>query len=1275
LKDIATISRQYQQSDKWVDFYENARNSCLVVNMEMVPGNNIVAFGEDVDEIVNKVREDLPQDIHFHRITDQPKVVRMSVHSFLRDILISIIVVILVMLLLFPIRTALVASTGVPVCTAICIGLMYLTGIELNTVTLAALIFVLGMIVDDSVIVIDGYQNLLEKGHSRWYSAAVSTKQLFVPMALATCAISGMFFPMTKIITGPLGEFVRLFPFAVLFALTASIFYAAWVTPYLSTQFIRLRKPEEMNRFERGQYHFFEKLQYLYKRCLSACFSHPWIVYLMIAFALTAGIALMRRCPMQLLPKAERECFAVEIHLQEGSTIQQTALVADSMARILVNDERIVSVTSFVGQASPRFHATYTPQMAKPNYAQFIVNTGGANATTQVLKEFSQHYENYFPNAYLRFKQMDYQAAKNPLEVRFQGDDLDAMMVYVDSLKQFMATQSELQWVHSDYDEYSNQWCITLHPEEATRLGVTETMLSLYLHTVTNGIQLTTVWEKDYNIPVMLYTEEGSDLTAEQLSDLPIPTAYPGVWVPLRQIADIQPAWHHATINRRNGIRTITVGCDLRGHTSQVKAEKKIKHWIDELWSSEKLPCQITYGGLSAINGQIVPEILWSIVAALLVMFVLMLYHFGKVSLSLLALSSALLTILGAFLGLWIFQLDTSITAVLGCVSLIGIIVRNAIMMYEYAEELRKTKHFSARDAAFEAGLRRMRPVFLTTATTALGVLPMIIAHTSLWMPMGVVICFGAIFTLPFTVTILPVLYWKMFALTEKNHQSPITNHKSQITNHKSLPCPMRERVGDRVLSILPFAFCLLPSMAQAQTLTLDSCLSLARMNNAALRKADIQVEKAKQVKANAFTNYFPQVKATAMGYHSLYPLVELGIDDVANANARDVLTTLYGNYGAALGLDNTLALFQYGYHVGVTAIQPVFMGGKIVAGNRLAQVGVEAAQLQRDITARDVLMDVEESYWLIVGLEEKQQTLIQSISLMDTIYRTLSKAVEAGLALNTELMQVELKQEELHRLQVQLHNGLRLARRALAQSIGVDSIGVENGEWRMQNAKCKMQNGEWRNENGECKMQNAEGTSLHSPSPFWGSGGSPESQLLDLQVQAAKLERQMVLADALPQIAVGANYGYGKLQTNVLRNDLGREKGNGAVFVTVTVPISQWWATGHKLREHDLHVDEVQLEQDELNQKLSLRTQQLYDQMLESQWLVIECQKALDKAKEYYRLQEVNYRAGMANITDLMTAQSLLMKAQNDLTDALIARHVTARKYANWISPFTLHS
>jgi len=786
LKDIATIERRLPEPEQFIRCYNSQKSkvesnddcrtpNALLISMEMEPGHNIVAFGETVQKVLDEAALQFPPDIRMHRVTDQPKVVDDSVRSFLRDILISILVVIAVMLLLFPLRTALVASTGVPVCIAICLGLMYLTGIELNTVTLAALIFVLGMIVDDSVIVIDGYTNLLDKGWSRWYAATVSTKQLFVPMSLATCAIAGMFFPMTKIIEGPLGEFVQLFPFAVAFALGASIFYAAWVTPYLSTQFIR-RRGEKTNAFERGQERFFAALQKGYKRLLSLCFRQRWFTYLLLVAALGAGVYFLTRLNLQLLPKAEREMFAVEIHLEQSATVDETAALADSLARLLITDNRIHTITSFVGHSSPRFHATYTPAMPAPNYAQFVVSTTDYKATAALLRELTPRYEHHFPNAYVRFKQLDYQVVKNPLEVRLvyapfvEKEDYEAtMQLYIDSIKAFMASRPELTWVHSDYDNIVSQSRITLKTDEAAQLGITQASLSLYLASVTRGVTLTNIYEHGESrpTPVILYVNNQSSIESQSSivqssMNLLVPTAA-GKWVPLRQVADITPAWHHTLIEHRNGVPTITVGADLVGATSQVSAEKTVREWLTGFCQRHPTDgLQIRFGGLSEINGLIVPQILWSVVAALLVMFVLMLYHFGKIRLAVLALSSSALCLFGAMLGLWLFRLDISITAVLGIVSLIGIIVRNAIMMYEYAEELRHTKGLNANDAAFEAGLRRMRPVFLTSATTALGVLPMIIAHTSLWMPMGVVICFGTIFTLPLTLTILPVLYARL---------------------------------------------------------------------------------------------------------------------------------------------------------------------------------------------------------------------------------------------------------------------------------------------------------------------------------------------------------------------------------------------------------------------------------------------------------------------------------------------------------------------------------
>lgn len=768
LKDISTITRRYPKDSKKVEYYSGDDTAdCIIISMEMQPGHNIVEFGEKVDHALAEVSAQLPPDIRQHRITDQPKVVDDSVKSFMRDILFSVFVVIAVMLVLFPLKTALVAGFGVPICAAITFGFMYIFGIELHTVTLAALIVVLGMIVDNSVIVVDGYTNTLNQGHSRWYSAAVSTNELFVPMLIATLSISGMFFPMTKIITGPIGEFVQLFPWAVFIALAISIFYAVYVTPYLATRFIK-RKSETPGFFERMQNGLFYRLETLYNRILRFCFRFPALTMLIACAAVGLGIFLFTRLNIQLMPKAERNCFAVEIHLKEGSALKETAIVSDSIASILAADERVTSVTSFLGQSSPRFHATYAPQLPGEEYAQFIVNTVSNEATEQLLSEYAPRYENYFPNAYLRFKQMDYQAVNSPIEVYIKGNDVAQLDQLSDSLKTFMAQKSEFRWVHADYEQYREQVKITLKEDEADRLGITQSMLSLYLSSSFGGQKMTTVWEDDYAVPIVLYAADIDSLDYNSLGDLLVPAAAPGVWVTLSQVAEIEPSWHHTQIGRRNSVRTVTISADINEGVSQPVAQKIIEDWIAGHFNDLPQDISIEYGGLKAANDETLPQLILTVAAALLVMFIVLLYHFADIALSLLTLSSSILCIFGSFLGLYIFGLDVSITAVLGIVSLIGIIVRNAIMMYEYAEQLRHEKHLTVRQAAFDAGVRRMRPVFLTSATTALGVIPMIIAHTSLWMPMGVVICFGTIFTLPLALTVLPVVYWLIFNYKDK---------------------------------------------------------------------------------------------------------------------------------------------------------------------------------------------------------------------------------------------------------------------------------------------------------------------------------------------------------------------------------------------------------------------------------------------------------------------------------------------------------------------------
>ena len=1239
LRDIATIERRYKKESSYIEtFDENGRRSCFMLNLEMQPGNNIVAFGDKIDDVLRHAEAVFPPDVTIHKVTDQPRVVNSSVRSFLKDLVISVLIVILVMLVLFPLRTALVSSTGLPVCIAITIGIMYLLGIELNTVTLAALIVVLGMVVDDSVIVIDGYSDLLAQGHSRWYAAAVSTTELFVPMLIATTSISGMFFPMLGLMTGAMADFIKLFPWTIFIALTCSICYAVWVIPYMSTVMIRPRpKNKQPSLFERVQASFFNALQNGYQWLLDKCFRHPWLTLGTAMATVLLGAFIGTRLDTSMMPKADRDCFAVEIHLTEGSSLMETQAVADSLAAILTQDNRVVNLTAFVGLSGPRFHATYAPQMAGDNYAQFIVNTTSPEATVSLIRDYQPRTENMFPNAFCRYKQLDYMAVANPIELHVQGSDLASMERTADSLKAYLATLPELTWVHGSDDETLTTIVLRLHDDEANRLGVTQATLSMYLNGAINGRRITSLWDGDYKTPVTLYTQGVDSMAYADIGNTMIPTALPGVWVPVRQVAEVIPDFHHAQIKRRNSIRTITVAADTRGTVSAMKMYFIIKRHIDK-YIEPTLPesVAIRYGGAAANTFEMLPGLIASVAAALLVLFVLLLYHFKGISISVLSLSTSLLCLFGATFGLWMFGLDISVTGILGIISLIGIIVRNAIIMYEYAEHLRVKEHMSAREAAYLAGQRRMRPIFLTTATTALGVVPMIIAATALWMPMGVVICFGAIITMPMVVTVLPVAYWKLYA---KESPEPSTEAKfpTSQTMQPSQTAKVKPALALAVLVVVLCSLFFVPQNTQAQeVLTLDSALNAARQRNCTIQTAVRDVAISQEVKKQVLWKYFPQVSLTSFGFYGIKPIVDIYIPNIfSDLETRELLVEFFDEMKKE---DPTtpdhLTSLQYGISAGATAIQPVYWGGQIVTGNKLAKLGIQATEKKVEMTERDVLQEVEESYLLVVGLLNKRQIINEVNALLDTISRVAQVAYQSGLVTQNDLIKVELKKNETATQSLRLENGIQLAMRNLCNLISVEYTKDMQLE----------------------QLSDEEGIALVAPMDTFSVEGRPEAELLQMNVQAANLRRRMAIGEALPKVAIGLQGGYGYY--------LEEGRWNGIGFFTVQIPLTQWGETSHKIREHNLRLQSAQALQDDLMAKMRLQNEQAYDALTENIQLIVQHKSAIRMAEDNYRLALLNYRAGITTISDLLESQALLLQAQTAYTDARINYRTALRKF-----------
>ncbi|MDE6135639.1 MAG: efflux RND transporter permease subunit, partial [Muribaculaceae bacterium] len=742
LSDIAEVRREYADPDSYIT---NNFEKCILLSVGMKDGYNIVEMGKEVDAQLEIARAEIPQSVTLFKITDQPVVVNSSVNYFLVELLIAIIAVVVVIMILLPLKVALIAAATIPVSIFISLGLFYAFGIELNTVTLACLIVSLGMIVDNSVVIIDDYVELISEGMDHMSATMRAGTEFFKAIFSATLAISVTFFPFLLTVTGMFRDFLTDFPWGMTIILFVSLLIAELLVPFLQYKLIRrpiYKLQQEALASGKKKFSLFGSMQKGYDKVIDWCFEWPKLTVAIGLATVVLSAWLFVKTPLQLMPIAERNQFAIEIFMPEGTSVARTTAVADSLESILARDERVVSIASFHGCSSPRFQATYAPEVGGPNFAQFIVNTKSNQATIDVLDDYTGRYESYFPDAVIRFKQLSYSTAANPVELRFTGAEEPVLRAIADSVASIARQVPGLRSVRTSAGNPVAVAKVTPDVTRASRLGlntlVIESTLALRY---SSGLPVATVWEGDYGIPVVLKTEAAEKSTPEALMREPMPVMGVGLGnVPLRQIADVRPEWHPGMLTHYSGVPSVSVIADVERNVNVIDRTEAL---MDSLEGFALPPGTVlARGGEWDNTMSTLPQILGGLAIAVVIIFFILLLHYADADTALLLLGCLLLCLPGAAAGLRIQSTDLSLTCVLGLVSLMGILVRNAIVLLDYAEELHNQGQ-SVRDAVFNASKRRMRPIFLTSAAATMGVLPMIMGDSALWKPMGVVIFWG----------------------------------------------------------------------------------------------------------------------------------------------------------------------------------------------------------------------------------------------------------------------------------------------------------------------------------------------------------------------------------------------------------------------------------------------------------------------------------------------------------------------------------------------------
>lgn len=1225
LRDIATIERRLADPDNYI--MQNGMKTVLV-SLEMQPGNNIVQFGKEVDHALEQFLVSCPQGITVAKISELPKYVGDSISNFMKEFLIAIIAVILVTMLLLPLRISSVAAITVPVSVLITLGILFAIGIELHTVSLATLIVVLGMIVDNSIVVIDNHVSRLDAGGSPWHTAIRSARELFTPIVTATLAIFAAYFPLNFFLKGAAGEFIETVPIVVGAALTVSVLVAVVLVPYMNYSFIKRGLKKQGSGSSRKT--FLERLQGLFDRSLEGAFRHPAVTIGAGVVMIVLAVFLLLGLDRQIFPRVERNQFPVEIYLPTGASIERTAEVVDSMSTILRQDKRVTNVTSFIGTSSPRFHTVYAPNMPAANYGQLLVNTVSNEATLGVIGDYGEKYREYFTGAHVRMKELALQPNKEAIEIRISSDSVANIRAVQDQVNAILNNESDILWIHDDWDQQRQAITVNVDRDKANRMGYSRSYVATSLLVGLDGIPLTTIWEDDYPVQVMLTQESGTGNDIRVLEDQYITSPMSLKAVPLRSFARFTPAWYEGTIVHRNGIRTLTIMVDTDSKVMASAVFDRIRPEIAKL----QLPSgtTVSYGGEYEGQQEVFQPMTIALMVSVLVIFFILMFQFKKTRLALLIMSSMILTLPGAAIGLHLMGYPFSLTSFLGITSLCGLVVRNGIILIDYLVELRKTHRMTVYEAALAAGKRRMRPIFLTSAAAAVGVIPMILSRSLLWGPLGTVICFGLILAMFLTLYILPVLYWIMYR-HEDMRRTPKAVPAAIPVGSTDTGRPSAGSPASRnplLILFLPLAVILItiPRPLHAQkNLTLGQCRQMALENNLLLKNGDLEIMASRQVKKAALTRYFPMVSASGFLVRFNEPLIKIDIPSfnlpVYNGDPRTLpFATEFAWFpGMSASL---LGELTTGF---VTATQPVFAGGRIIVGNELARLGISVSTKKKAMSETEVLLETEKKYWQILTLKEKMTTIDRYDSLLASLYRDAGRAYKAGLITYNDVLKVSLRQNEIRMNRLKLQHGMKMASMDLCRHIGIpyDSL-VTLADTAILVADPAIYRTDHRS----------------------AVAGRVEYQLVQDNVKAENLQYRMKLGEYLPELGVGVG-AFTYDMNNGWNNNL-------MAYGSVSIPLSGWWEAAHNLKQHRIREEIARNQAENTAQLLEMEMENAWNRLNESYEQVKIAGDAVRQAEENLKITGDNFRAGINTVSDLLEAQASLQATLNQMSEARYA-------------------
>jgi len=750
LSDVATVERGYEDPSTF--FIRNSGEPALLLGIVMREGWNGLDLGKALDTEVASISADLPLGMSFTKVTDQAVNIDESVDEFMVKFFVALLVVMLVSFLSMGWRVGLVVAAAVPLTLALVFVVMAATGKNFDRITLGSLILALGLLVDDAIIAIETMVVKMEEGYSRIAASAYAWSHTAAPMLSGTLVTAIGFMP-NGFAQSTAGEYTSNMFWVVGTALIASWIVAVVFTPYLGVKML-----PELKKVEGGHEAIYSTPNYnRFRSLLGKVIQHKWIVTAIVIGAFVVSILGMAIVKKQFFPTSDRPEVLVEVQMPDGTSIAQTSSATAKVEAWLAKQKEAKIVTSYIGQGAPRFYLAMSPELPDPSFAKLVVRTDNQEEREVLKLRLRQAIaDGLAPEARVRVTQLVFGPySPYPVAFRVTGQDPEKLRKIAAEVRQMMDASPTMRTVNIDWGDRVPALHFTLNQDRLQAVGLTSSSVAQQLQFLLSGVPITEVREDIRSVQVVGRAAENMRLDPEKISGFTL-VGSAGQRVPLSQVGSVDIRMEEPTLRRRDRTPTITVRGDIADELQPPEVSAAILQQLQPIIAKLPAGYRIEEAGSTEESGKATKALLplFPIMIALTLLIIIL--QVRSISSMIMVFATSPLGLIGVVPTLLLFQQPFGINALVGLISLSGILMRNTLILIGQIEHNLK-EGLKPFDAVVEATVQRARPVILTALAAILAFIPL--THSVFWGTLAYTLIGGTFAGTILTLVFLPAMY------------------------------------------------------------------------------------------------------------------------------------------------------------------------------------------------------------------------------------------------------------------------------------------------------------------------------------------------------------------------------------------------------------------------------------------------------------------------------------------------------------------------------------